>query len=78
MAEELTPLDAIEESTWRALARFFVVAPRLPDEDLQCDAHMSVSAYSILMYLSEGPDTRCRSTRPCFASAVIAMAESFG
>ena len=32
MAEELTPLDAIEEPTWRALARFFVVAPRLLDE----------------------------------------------
>jgi hypothetical protein len=57
MAEELTPLDAIEESTWRALARFFVVAPRLPEEDLQCDAHMSLSAYSILRYLSEGPHT---------------------
>jgi hypothetical protein len=55
MAEELTPLDAIEESTWRALARSLVVAPRLLDEDLQRDAHMSVSAYSILMHLSEAP-----------------------
>jgi hypothetical protein len=53
MAEELTPLDAIEEPTWRALARFFVVAPRLLDEDLQRGAHISLSAYSFLMHLSE-------------------------
>jgi len=151
MAEELTPLDAIEEPTWRALARFFVVAPRLLDEDLQRGAHMSLSAYSILMHLSEAPrhtlrmtdlanraylsssrttrlldeliadqlvtkernatdgrsfyatltdkgltalsqaypvhlrsvrarvlDHVCRSTLPCFASAVIAIAESLG
>lgn len=62
MAEELTPLDAIEEPTWRALARFFVVAPRLLDEDLQ---------RGVL-------DHVYRSTLPCFASAVIAIAESLG
>jgi hypothetical protein len=55
MAAELTPRDAIKESTWRAPGRFFVVALRLPDEDLQRDAHMSVSAYSILRDLSEAP-----------------------
>src|SRR5271154_4446409 len=62
MAEELTPLDAIEEPTWRALARFFVVAPRLLDEDLQRGAHMSLSAYTILMHLSEAPDKTLRIT----------------
>jgi|SRR5580704_10035567 hypothetical protein len=62
MAEELTPLDAIEEPTWRALARFFVVAPRLLDEDLQRGAHMSLSAYSILMHLSEAPRHTLRMT----------------
>ena len=35
MPEDLKPLDATEESTWRALARFFVAGPRLLDEDLQ-------------------------------------------
>ena len=56
------PLDAIEERTWRALARFFVAAPRLLDEDLQRDAHMSLSAYTILLHLSEAPDRVLRIT----------------
>ena len=47
MPEDLTPLDAMEESAWRAFARFFVAAPRLLDEDLQRGAHMSLSAYSV-------------------------------
>src|SRR3984893_16339267 len=62
MAEELTPLDAIEEPTWRALARFFVVAPRLLDEDLQRSAHMSLRAYPILLHLSEAPGRAPRIT----------------
>jgi DNA-binding MarR family transcriptional regulator len=60
--EELTPLDAIEEPTWRALARFFVAAPRLLDEDLQRGARMSLSAYSILLHLSEAPGRVLRMT----------------
>ena len=62
MPEELVPLDAIEEPTWRALARFFVVAPRLLDEDLQRGAHMSLSAYTILLHLSEAPERELRMT----------------
>jgi len=62
MPEELSPLDAIEEPTWRALARFFVAAPRLLDEDLQRGAHMSLSAYSILLHLSEAPGRALRIT----------------
>ena len=62
MPEELTPLDAIEEPTWRALARFFVAGPRLLDEDLQRGAHMSLSAYSILLHLSEAPGRTLRMT----------------
>jgi DNA-binding MarR family transcriptional regulator len=62
MPEELTPLDAIEEPTWRALARFFVAGPRLLDEDLQRGAHMSLSAYSILLHLSEAPGRALRMT----------------
>jgi DNA-binding MarR family transcriptional regulator len=62
MPEEPTPLDAIEEPTWRALARFFVAAPRLLDEDLQRGAHMSLSAYSILLHLSEAPGRALRIT----------------
>ena len=62
MPEEPTPLDATEESAWRALARFFVAAPRLLDEDLQRGAHMSLSAYSILLHLSEAPGRVLRMT----------------
>ena len=62
MPEELTPLDAVEETAWRALARFFVVAPRLLDEDLQRGAHISLSAYTILLHLSEAPERALRMT----------------
>ena len=62
MPEELSPLDTVEESAWRALARFFVAAPRLLDEDLQRGAHMSLSAYTILLHLSEAPGRALRIT----------------
>lgn len=62
MPEELSPLDAVEESAWRALARFFVAAPRLLDDDLQRGAHMSLSAYTILLHLSEAPGRALRIT----------------
>ena len=62
MPEDPIPLDAVEELTWRALARFFVVAPRLLDEDLQRGAHMSLSAYTILLHLSEAPGRTLRMT----------------
>src|SRR6202161_3780191 len=62
MPEELIPLDAVEEPTWRPLARFFVVAPRLLDEDLQRGAHMSLSAYTVLLHLSEAPGRALRMT----------------
>jgi DNA-binding MarR family transcriptional regulator len=62
MPEDLTPLDATEEAAWRALARFFVAAPRLLDEDLQRGAHISLSGYSVLLNLSEAPDWELRMT----------------
>lgn len=60
--DQLIPLDATEERAWRALACFFVTAPRLLDEDLQRGAHMSLSGYTILMHLSEAPDKTLRIT----------------
>jgi DNA-binding MarR family transcriptional regulator len=62
MPDQLIPLNAIEERAWRALACFFVAAPRLLDEDLQSGAHMSLSAYTILMHLSEAQDKTLRIT----------------
>jgi DNA-binding MarR family transcriptional regulator len=60
--DEPIPLDAVEEQTWRSLARFFVVAPRLLDEDLQRGAHMSLSSYTVLLHLSEAPGRSLRIT----------------
>jgi DNA-binding MarR family transcriptional regulator len=62
MPEDLKPLNAIEESAWRSLARFFVAGPRLLDEDLQRGAQISLSAYSVLLHLSEAPGWELRMT----------------
>jgi DNA-binding MarR family transcriptional regulator len=59
---EIQPLDAVEEPAWRDLARFFVVAPRVLDEDLQRGANMSLSAYSALSHLSEASERTLRIT----------------
>jgi DNA-binding MarR family transcriptional regulator len=59
MTQRLTePLKSKEERVWRDLARFFVIAPRLLDEDLQRGANISLSEYTVLMNLSEAPTGR--------------------
>src|ERR1700733_13662123 len=62
MPEEPLPLDAVEESAWRALARFFVVVPRLLDADLPRGAHMPPRVYPVLRPLSEAPGRALRIT----------------
>lgn len=56
------PLDPTEEAAWRNLAKFFIMVPRLLDEDLQRGADISLSEYTTLMSLSEAPDHRLRVT----------------
>jgi DNA-binding MarR family transcriptional regulator len=56
----IEPLNESEEFAWRALTRVIVVAPRLLDEDLQRDAQMSLSEYTVLVHLSEAPDSMLR------------------
>src|SRR3977135_2014090 len=56
------PLDPMEEAAWRDLAKFFLIAPRRLDEDLQRGADISLSEYTTLMSLSEAPDRRLRIT----------------
>src|ERR1700730_9757205 len=53
----IEPLNESEEFAWRALTRVIVVAPRLLDEDLQRGAHMTLSEYTVLVHLSEAPDS---------------------
>ena len=60
--KSIRPLDPMEESTWRDLARFFVVLPRLLDDDLQRGARISLSEYTVLMNLSEAPEHQLRMT----------------
>ena len=60
--QPLRPLDPAEEAAWRDLAKFFLTAPRLLDEDLQRGADISLSEYTTLMSLSEAPDHRLRIT----------------
>ena len=60
--QPLRPLDPLEEAVWRDLAKFFLIAPRLLDEDLQRGADISLSEYTTLMSLSEAPDHRLRIT----------------
>ena len=55
-------LDPMEEAAWRDLARFFRIAPRLLDEDLQRGADISLTEYTTLMSLSEAPGRRLRMT----------------
>ena len=47
------PLKAREGQVWRYVARFFSVAARLLDEDLQTGANISLSEYAVLVHLSE-------------------------
>jgi DNA-binding MarR family transcriptional regulator len=50
------PLDAEEESLWRALTFVMAQLPRALDADLQRQAHMSVSDYGVLVHLSESKE----------------------
>jgi len=56
----IEPLNECEEFAWRALSRLIVVAPRLLDDDLQRDAQMGLSEYTVLVHLSEAPDSTLR------------------
>jgi DNA-binding MarR family transcriptional regulator len=59
-AKTMEPLKAKEEKVWRDVARFLSVAPRLLDEDLQRDAHISLSEYAVLLHLSEAETGQLR------------------
>ena len=56
----MEPLNECEEFAWRSLSRIIVVAPRLLDDDLQRDAQMGLSEYTVLVHLSEAPDSMLR------------------
>jgi DNA-binding MarR family transcriptional regulator len=56
----MEPLNECEEFAWRALSRVIVVAPRLLDDDLQRDAQIGLSEYTVLVHLSEAPDSMLR------------------
>jgi DNA-binding MarR family transcriptional regulator len=47
------PLNTEEERAWRDLSRVIIVTPRVMDADLQREANISLSAYTVLVHLSE-------------------------
>ena len=57
---ELRPLTPDEMAFLRALWRATLALPRAYDADLLREQHMSMSEYTVLMYLSEAPDRHLR------------------
>lgn len=54
------PLSPTEERAWRALARAFIVVPRLLEAEIH-DAHgVTMTEYFVLVNLSEAPDRSLR------------------
>ncbi|EFQ82001.1 transcriptional regulator, MarR family [Aeromicrobium marinum DSM 15272] len=58
-----SPLSVEEEAAWRALARAVLVIPRVVDADLTQAYGISGTEYTILMYLSEAPETSLRMSQ---------------
>ncbi|RNI24725.1 MarR family winged helix-turn-helix transcriptional regulator [Flexivirga caeni] len=54
------PLSTQQERAWRALARLVVTLPRALSSDLQGKVGLSLTQYTVLMFLSEAPDQRLR------------------
>jgi len=54
------PLDEVEERAWRALARAFVVVPRVLEAELHAAHGMTMTEYFVLVNLSEAPDRQLR------------------
>ncbi|SIS00264.1 MarR family winged helix-turn-helix transcriptional regulator [Williamsia sterculiae] len=54
------PLTAQQEQVWRALARLIVTLPRALSSDLHDSVGLSLTQYTVLMFLSEAPDQRLR------------------
>jgi DNA-binding MarR family transcriptional regulator len=57
---DLAPLGEVEERAWRALARAFVVVPRVLEGELHSAHGMTVTEYFVLVNLSEAPDRQLR------------------
>ena len=54
----LEPLNTEEERAWRDLSRVIIVTPRVMDADLQREANISLSTYTVLVHLSEAEHLR--------------------
>jgi DNA-binding MarR family transcriptional regulator len=54
------PLNATEERAWRAVSKLMILMPRQIDLDMQKATGMSMTAFAVLLHLSEAPDHRLR------------------
>lgn len=61
-AARTKPLSPPEERAWRALARAFVVVPRVLEAELHAAHGLTTTEYFVLVNLSEAPDRRLRMT----------------
>ena len=59
-ARTTKPLSPIEERAWRALARAFVVVPRVLEAELHAAHGVTTTEYFVLVNLSEAPERRLR------------------
>jgi DNA-binding MarR family transcriptional regulator len=54
------PLNPAEERAWRALARAFVVVPRLLEAEMHAGHGVTLTEYFVLVNLSEAPERQLR------------------
>jgi DNA-binding MarR family transcriptional regulator len=60
VAGAVPPLAGAEERAWRALARAFVVVPRVLEAELQAEFAITMTEYFVLVNLSEAPEGALR------------------
>jgi DNA-binding MarR family transcriptional regulator len=58
-APEVAPLNPAEERAWRALARAFIVVPRLLEAEMHAHG-VTMTEYFVLVNLSEAPERQLR------------------
>lgn len=67
---QLAPLTPTEEALWRALMRLMFTLHRALDEDLVRACGMTANEYTVLMNLSEAPNSELRITDLADAAAL--------
>jgi DNA-binding MarR family transcriptional regulator len=67
---DLAALDAEESSFWRPLTRIITVLPRALDDQFLPETGLTMTDYTVLVELSEAPDTLLRISALASATAL--------